>query len=224
VAAEEEADELVAAGADEAMVVRREAGEPLAWVVGSTSFCGRRVRVEPGVYVPRVQSEELALRAAALLPPGGRALDLCTGAGAVAAHLQAGDPAASVVGVDLDRRAAACARANGVRTIVGDLDDAVHGPFDVVTAVAPYVPTAALAFLPADVQRHEPRLALDGGEDGLDLVRRVVAAAERALRPGGSLLVELGGSQDELLDLSAFRSVEPWWDDDGDLRGVCATA
>ncbi|MCU1487765.1 MAG: methyltransferase [Actinomycetia bacterium] len=223
-AAEAEAAELVAVGADEAMVARRERGEPLAWVTGSTLFCGRRVRVRPGVYVPRVQTEELAVRAAAALPPGGRAVDLCTGAGAVAAHLRAEVPTAVVLGVDVDPAAAACARSNGVPAVVADLDAPLRGTFDVVTAVAPYVPTPALALLPADVQRHEPRLALDGGDDGLDLVRRVVDAAVRLLRPGGALLLELGGEQDRQLDLSAFRSVEPWWDEDGDLRGVAATS
>jgi release factor glutamine methyltransferase len=224
VAAEEEAAELLAAGADEAMVRRREAGEPLAWIVGSSPFCGHRVRVAPGVYVPRIQTEALAVRAAAALPAGGRALDLCCGAGAVGAHLRAADPTAFVVGVDVDPLAAACARANGVPAVVADLDAPLRGPFDVVTAVAPYVPTADLAYLPADVQRHEPRRALDGGTDGLAVVRRVVGAAERLLRPGGTLLLELGGDQHELLDLSAFPTVEPWFDEDGDLRGLAATS
>jgi release factor glutamine methyltransferase len=98
--------------------------------------------------------------------------------------------------------------------------------FDVVTAVAPYVPTAAIALLPADVPRHEPRRALDGGDDGLAVVRRVVAAGARLLRPGGVLLTELGGDQDLLLapDLEAagFAPAEPWLDEDGDLRGVVA--
>jgi release factor glutamine methyltransferase len=224
VAAEEEAAELLAVGADEAMVRRREAGEPLAWIVGSAPFCGRRVRVAPGVYVPRSQTEGLARRAAAALPPGGRAVELCCGAGAIAAQLRAEDPTAFVVGVDVDPLAAACARANGVPAIVADVDAPLRGRFDVVAAVAPYVPTAELAYLPADVQRHEPRRALDGGADGLDLVRRVVEAAERLLRPGGALLLELGGDQDERLDLARWCSVEAWFDEDGDLRGLSATA
>ena len=95
-----------------------------------------------------------------------------------------------------------------------------------VTAVAPYVPTAALQFLPRDVQRYEPRDALDGGSDGTGLLRRVVAAAAALLVPGGWLLTELGGSQDELLagDLEGvgFSSVLTWRDEEGDLRGVAA--
>jgi release factor glutamine methyltransferase len=92
--------------------------------------------------------------------------------------------------------------------------------------VAPYVPTAELRLLPADVQRHEPRLALDGGADGLDLVRRVIAAAADLLRSGGWLLVEVGGDQDAALTptltATGFDVVIPWWDDDGDLRGIAS--
>lgn len=225
VAAEEEAAAFVAAAPDEATLEawlrRREQGEPPAWITGTAVFCGRALHVAPGVYVPRQHSEELARRAAAVLPEGGRALDLCTGAGAVAAHLLAEVPAATVVGVDRDHGAAACARRNGVPTLVGDLAEPIRARrFDVVTAIAPYVPTGAIRLLPADVQRYEPREALDGGADGLDVVRRVVGAAARLLRPGGWLLVELGGEQDEALDLTGFDDVTAWVDDDGDLRGV----
>jgi len=130
--------------------------------------------------------------------------------------------------VDLDPRAAACARRNRVAAVVGDVGHPPlrPGAFDLVTAVAPYVPTGALRLLPADVQRYEPRLALDGGADGLDLVRRVVEAAAGLLRPGGWLLVEVGGDQDAglapTLAAIGFQPGEPWHDDDGDLRGVAA--
>ncbi|HLF40008.1 MAG TPA: methyltransferase, partial [Acidimicrobiia bacterium] len=163
VAAAEEAGELLAAAPDggtlEAWIRRRESGEPLAWITGTVEFCGRRIHVDPGVYVPRSHSEDLARRAAALLPAGGgRAADLCTGAGAVAAHLLAEAPGAAVVGVDIDVRAVACARRNGVPVLLGDLDRPLRGEvFDVVTAVAPYVPAGELHLLPADVVRHEPR-------------------------------------------------------------------
>lgn len=232
VAAEEEAAELLAAGPDastlEAWLRRRERGEPLPWITGTLRFCGRALHIGPGVYVPRVQTEELARRAAALLPAGGRAVDLCTGTGAVAAHLLAGVPSAAVVGVDIDVRAAACARRNGVPAVVGDLGRPLRevGDVDVVTAVAPYVPSGQIRLLPADVQRHEPLLALDGGGDGLHLVRRVVAAAAGLLRPGGWLLTEVGGDQDQalapVLAAAGFDVVAPWWDAEGDLRGVAA--
>ena len=231
VAAEAEADELLAAAPDaatlETWVCRREQGEPPAWIIGSTIFCDRPLHVAPGVYVPRSQSEELARRAAALLPEHGRAVDLCTGTGAVAARLATEVPTATVIGVDIDARAASCARRNGVVAVVADLAEPLRpGRFDVVTAVAPYVPTRSLELLPADVQRFEPRLALDGGDDGLDLVRRVVAAAGGLLRGGGWLLIEVGGDQADPLGpafaAAGFAAITPWTDDDGDLRGVAA--
>jgi release factor glutamine methyltransferase len=232
IAAEHEAAELVAAAPDDAMLDRwlrrREEGEPPAWITGRFVFGDRVLSIEPGVYVPRRQTEGLARRAAALLPTRGRALDLCTGAGAIAAHLLMRDPTASVIGVDCEVRAARCARRNGVPTLVGDLAEALRAErsFDVVTAVAPYVPTPAIGLLPADVQRHEPRVALDGGVDGLDVVRRVVAAASGLLRPGGWLLVEVGGHQDAALVPTfashGFDELAPWWDADGDLRGIVA--
>jgi release factor glutamine methyltransferase len=234
VAADEEAGELLAAAPDpatlEAWLRRREDGEPLAWITGALRFCGLTLHVAAGVYVPRIQSEDLARHAAAVLPRGGRAVDLCTGAGAIAAFLTAQDPTATVVGVDIDVRAAACARGNGVRAVAGDLDGPIRGGrrVDVVAAVAPYVPSASLALLPADVQRYEPRAALDGGEDGLDVVRRVVAAAGRLLRTGGWLLVEVGGTQDlalaPALAAAGFAPDEAWWDEDGDLRGLAVRA
>jgi release factor glutamine methyltransferase len=233
VAAAEEASELLAAAPDEttleAWLCRRERGEPLAWITGTAVFCGQTLHVAPGVYVPRVQSEELARRAGALLAGNGRAVDLCTGAGAVAAHLIARVPTAAVIGIDIDRRAAACARHNGVPTAVADLDGPLRHQrsLDLVTAVAPYVPTSAIGLLPADVQRFEPRLAIDGGADGLRFVRRIIDAAGRLLRPGGWLLLEVGGDQDEALApalTTGFDHVTPWWDDDGDLRGIAAQA
>jgi release factor glutamine methyltransferase len=232
VAADEEAAELVAVapdgGALEALLRRREEGEPLAWLTGTVVFCDLSLRVAPGVYVPRAQTEDLARRAAAALPAAGRAADLCTGSGAVAAHLGAAAPAATVVGVDIDPRAAACARSNGVPAVVGDLDAplAGAGTWDVVTAVAPYVPTGDLRLLPRDVQRWEPTAALDGGPDGLDLVTRVVTAAGRLLRPAGRLLVEIGGEQDTALApalaAAGLGDATNWHDEDGDLRGLMA--
>lgn len=232
VAAAEEAAELVAAAPDsatlDAWIGRREQGEPPSWITGSTWFVRRAVQMAPMVYVPRLQTEELARRAAALLPERGLAVDLCTGSGAVAAHLRAQVPTAAVIGVDIDPVAAACAWRNGVAVIVGDLDAPLRaaGQVDVVTAVAPYVPTGDLRLLPTDVRRYEPGVALDGGDDGLELVRRVVVAASALLRPGGWLLTEVGGEQDELLapDLVAhgLDLVETWHDEDGDLRGVAA--
>ena len=229
-APEEEAAELVAAAPDPGVLgdwlTRREDGEPLPWITGRTRFCGRGLVVDRGVYVPRPHTEELVRRATSVLG-SGRAADLCTGSGAVAASLQAWAPGAAVVGVDLDATAVACARRNGVAALRGDLGGPLASrSFDVVTAVAPYVPSGELPFLPRDVRRYEPPTALVGGGDGLDVVRRVVRSAARILRPGGWLVVELGGSQDEalapVLDRFGFGEVSAWDDEDGDLRGVLA--
>ena len=233
IAAGEEALQLVTAAPDAATLAswtaRRERGEPLAWITGTTRFCGRTILVDAGVYVPRPQTEELAQRAGELLPEGGRAADLCTGSGALAVHLAASVPTADVVGVDIDRRAVRCARSNGVDVVLGDLAAPLGSRlFDMVTSVAPYVPTSHMVFLPADVQCYEPRLALDGGADGLVVVRRVVDAAARLLRQGGWLLVEVGAEQERLLaptlEASGLAVMASWRDADGDLRGVAAQA
>lgn len=229
VAADDEADQIVGRAAGRstvaAWVERRSRGEPLAWIVGAMEFCGRELTVAPGVYVPRAQTEELARRAARFLPEGGRTADLCCGSGAVAAHLVAEVPGASAVGTDVDRRAADCARRNGVPTVVCDVAAGLRSErFDLVTAVAPYVPSDSIRYLPSDVQRFEPARALDGGPDGLDVVRRVVSAAGRLLRPGGRLMLEVGGDQDAglagALAGAGLERVTAWRDEDGDLRGI----
>jgi release factor glutamine methyltransferase len=203
-----EADALLdasRAGGDplEELIARRLAGEPLGWITGWVRFCEARVRVDPGVFVPRPQTESLARRAAALLPEDGIAVDLCTGSGAVAVVLGAARPRATVIATDIDPAAVACARRNGVEALPGDLDEplppTLRSRVDVVTAVVPYVPTEELHLLPRDVLAHEPRRALDGGPRGTLVLERAAGASTRWLRPGGSVLLELGGEQaDEL--------------------------
>ena len=162
VAPEAEADALLAAsregvGSIDALLARRLEGEPLAWITGSVTFCGVRVLVDPGVFVPRPHTEALARRAVELLPPDGLAVDLCTGSGAVATVLGSAHPRAVVVGTDIDPVAVACARKNGIRAFEGDLDGPLppelRGRVDLLTAVVPYVPTEELPFLPRDVLR-----------------------------------------------------------------------
>lgn len=181
------------------LIGRRLRGEPIAWITGWISFCGVRVHVDRGVFVPRPHTEALAQRAVDLLPPTGIVVDLCTGSGAVAAVLRSARPRATVVATDIDPRAVACARRNGVRTFAGDLDDplpsSLRGRVDVMTAVVPYVPTEKLHLLPRDALEHEPRRALDGGPGGTTLLVRAAEAAARWLRPGGRALLELGGDQ-----------------------------
>jgi release factor glutamine methyltransferase len=236
VAADEEAAELLeAAGSDRtkllALVHRRLRGEPLAWVTGQAAFGELVIAVGPGTYVPRWQSLELAARAAARLPEGGSAIDLCTGSGAIAAALRLRRRSARIVGTDIDPNAVACARENGVDARRGDLFDPVPNDFegrtDVVTAVVPYVPTAALEYLPHDARSYEVPWHYHGGPDGTDVLRRVVADAPTFLRPGGALLLELGGEQAELvkpqMDELGYREIELWTDEDGDVRGVQAS-
>jgi release factor glutamine methyltransferase len=233
VAPDEEAAELTAAAGGDpdrlrALVERRLTGEPLAWITGTTEFCGLAIRVDPGVYVPRWHTERLAERAAERLPADGVAIDLCTGSGALAAVLAARRPGARVLAADLDERAVACARANGVEAHQGDL----FAPLppvtaDVVVAVVPYVPTPELGLLQRDTLTFESTLPYDGGPDGLTLLRRVVAEAPAWLRPGGALLLELGGGQADALapDLAAhgYAAISALTDTDGDVRGIEAT-
>ena len=190
------------------LLARRLGGEPLAWIVGWVRFCDARVRVDPGVFVPRPQTEALARRAVALLSAEGIAVDLCAGSGAVSVVLGTARPRATVIATDVDPAAVACAARNGVEALLGDLDEplppALRGRVDVVTAVVPYVPTEELHLLPRDVLAHEPRRALDGGPRGTVLLERAARAAARWLRPGGSVLLELGGEQaDELFTITA---------------------
>ncbi len=232
-AATEEARELMAAGGGDperlgAMLDRRTQGEPLAWITGRTTFGTLDVRVDAGVYVPRWQSLELARRAAARLPTDGHAIDLCTGSGALAKWLVRARPRARVVATDTHPLAVACARSNGVEAYLGSLFDAVptglEGATDVVVAVVPYVPSDALALLPSDTLHYEERSSYDGGVDGTDLLRQVVETAPRYLRRGGTLLLELGGDQDQLLaprfERLGYAAMETWTDQDGEVRGV----
>jgi release factor glutamine methyltransferase len=233
VAPDDEAAELLARAAGDAallqsLVARRLTGEPLAWITGKVEFCGLEVRVDPGVYVPRWQSEQLALRAVERLPASGGAIDLCTGSGAIAATLMARRPGARVVASDLDARAVACARSNGVDAYQGDLFAPLPaGRVDVVVGVVPYVPTPDLPLLQRDTLTFESPLSYDGGDDGLDLLRRAVAGAGAFLRPGGALLLELGAGQAEALagDLEqlGYGDVVVLRDEEGDVRGIEAT-
>jgi release factor glutamine methyltransferase len=233
IAAEDEANELLAraAGDDElldSLVARRLTGEPLAWIIGRVSFCDVEIRIDPGVYVPRWQSEPLARRSIECLPETGVAIDLCTGSGAIAKALTTNRPGARVVASDIDERAVACAAANGVEVYRGELfaplPRALEGRVDVIVSVVPYVPTPALPLLQRDTFTFESALAYDGGPDGTDVLRRVIRESPRFLRRGGALLLELGGDEADGLraDLTRLGYVDVTLliDDEGDVRGI----
>ena len=186
----------------ERMLARRVVGEPLEQVLGWAEFCGLRVVVAPGVFVPRRRTEFLVERAVQLLGAGTRpvVVDLCCGTGAIgvaiAARLEVELHAA-----DLDPDAVACARQNVTTGEVheGDLYDALpvdlRGRVDLLAVNAPYVPTDEIRLMPPEARLHEHRVALDGGADGLDLHRRVASGAPEWLRPGGTLLIETSQAQ-----------------------------
>ncbi|MCW7942841.1 SAM-dependent methyltransferase [Streptomyces hygroscopicus] len=187
----------------DAMVDRRVAGLPLEQVLGWAEFHGLRVTVAPGVFVPRRRTEFLVEQALALCPNASLVVDLCCGSGAVGAALAAGLGGPELHAADIDPAAVRCARRNvaayGGRVHEGDLFDALPrdlcGRIDILAANVPYVPTEEVALLPSEARDHEPLVALDGGPDGLDVLRRVTVEASRWLAPGGSLLVEASERQ-----------------------------
>lgn len=206
--ADEEAELLAASAADaadlSALVQRRVDGLPLEQVLGWAGFYGLRLTLEPGVFVPRRRTEFLVDRAVALAPgPGGTVVDLCCGCGAIAAALAGAVCPARLYASDIDPAAVRCAERNlagsGAVTGTGDLyttlPDTLRGHVDLLVANVPYVPSTAVALLPPEARLYEARVALDGGPDGLDVLRRVAADAPGWLAPGGHLLVETGVGQ-----------------------------
>jgi len=188
-----------------ALIARRATGEPTQYLTGTREFYGRPFAVDPRVLIPRPETELLVEAVLQALPGrDGRILDLCTGTGCVGITLALERPAAAVVATDSSPAAAEVARANAaslgaaerVDVRVGDLFAPVEQepPFDAVVANPPYVPSGEIPTLSAEVRR-EPASALDGGEDGLDVVRRIVAGASRWLVPGGLLALEIGDRQ-----------------------------
>ena len=194
----------------DALVARRVEGAPLEALLGWAEFCGLRIAVDPGVFVPRQRTAFLVTQAVQRLqvPAGDRqvgggrgavVVDLCCGSGAIGAAVAAAVPDVEVHAADVDPAAVACARRNLPRVHQGDLyaalPDHLRGRVDLLVVNAPYVPTAAIATMPPEARDHEPRVALDGGVDGLDVQRRVAADAPVWLRPGGALLIETGADQ-----------------------------
>ncbi|MGA4788702.1 putative protein N(5)-glutamine methyltransferase [Nocardia sp. AB354] len=194
-----------------ALVARRVDGIPLEYLLGWADFRGVRVALDAGVFVPRQRTAFLideALERTAARPGDRRTVvDMCCGSGALGlaatTALRAGGVEVELVAADIDTAAVACARRNleplGARVFRGDLFAALPGGLigrvDLILANTPYVPTAMIARMPPEARDHEPRTALDGGADGLDVLRRVADAAGRWLTVGGWVLVEIGTAQ-----------------------------
>jgi release factor glutamine methyltransferase len=203
--AEEEAALLLEAAdgprALKELAARRIGGEPLEQVLGWAAFCGLRIAVAPGVFVPRQRTALLVRLAVARARAGAVVVDLCCGTGAIGAAVAAAVPGVRLHAADVAPAAVACARRNlepfGGQVVEGDLFDplpaGLRGRVGVLLANVPYVPTAAIADLPPEARDHEPREALDGGPDGLAVLRRVADGAPAWLAPGGVLLTESGG-------------------------------
>ena len=205
--AEDEAGLLAdaaASGADlDRMVRERAGGVPLEHVVGYADFAGVRVLLDRGVFVPRQRTGYLVDLAARRLVPGATLVDLCCGSGALALALAHRVPGVAVYAADVDPDAVACARRNlvpaGGTVLAGDLfaplPDELRGRVDVLVANVPYVPTTEIALMPVEAREHEPLVALDGGADGLAVLRRVATGAPDWLRPRGHLFVETTAAQ-----------------------------
>jgi release factor glutamine methyltransferase len=205
--AEDEARLLMAADVSAteraAMIERRVAGFPLEHILGWVEFCGLRMAVGPGVFVPRRRTEYLVHEAARLAHPGAVVLDLCCGCGALGAALAASVSGVELYAADIETAAVRYARRNlaaaAGRTYVGDLFEPLpqelRGRIEVLLCNTPYVPTDEIGRMPPEARLHEPHVTLDGGPDGLDVQRRVAASAGQWLAPGGHLLVEASDSQ-----------------------------
>jgi release factor glutamine methyltransferase len=204
--AEDEAALLVAQATTSAdlqrMVERRVAGAPLEVILGWAEFAGLRIQIDPGVFVPRRRTEFLANEATLLARSGSVVVDLCCGSGAVGVAILAAVPDVELYAADIEPAAVRCARRNlaGIGAVFrGDLYDALpvslRTRVDVLVVNAPYVPTEAIEMMPPEARLHEPLAALDGGADGMDIQRRVAAAASEWLSPDGFLLIETSRRQ-----------------------------
>ena len=213
-----------------ALVARRAGHEPLQHLLGWEEFRGLRLRVAPAVLIPRPETELLVDWALALTPPGATVADVGTGSGCIACALAAERPDVRVIASDGSSAALAVAAENvralglgGAVTLrAGDLLEPLAGtaPVDLLVSNPPYIPSDVIASLPREVREWEPRAALDGGEDGMALSRRIITGAPAVLRAGGALLMEIGEGQAEPLAtamaLAGFRDVSTR----RDLHGV----
>jgi release factor glutamine methyltransferase len=235
--AEEEAHVILNAartpGEFHAMVGKRVSGLPLEQVVGWAEFRGLRIAVEPGVFVPRPRSEFLVRTAIALTTAAEPVIvDLCCGTGALGLTTAKAFSHAELHAADVDAAAVRCARRNvlpaGGMVYQGDLfaplPTELRKAITILICNAPYVPTDEVPFLPPEARDHEPRIALDGGSDGLAVLRRVAAQAPRWLAPGGRLLVETSERQAPLMaDAMARAGLSPQVHSDDEMGASVVT-
>ncbi len=180
-------------------------GRPLWYVIGDTDFCGYTIKVDERVLIPRPETEEMVMMAIAGAEEGQNVLDLCTGSGAIAIaaykELEKSGRKCKVTAVDISAEALELAKENAaaneadVLFIQSDMFSRIRGRFDIIISNPPYIPTATVNTLQREVKEHEPRLALDGGKDGLDFYRRIAADAGKYLTRGGMLIMEVGEGQ-----------------------------
>jgi release factor glutamine methyltransferase len=189
----------------DAMVQRRVAGEPLEYIVGWVDFCGLKVSIDPGVFIPRQRSEMLVRESARRARPGAVILDLCCGSGALGLATAVAIGKIELHASDISADAVQCAKRNldtvGGHVYQGDLfrplPASLRGRVNVLIANVPYVPSEAISLMPREARNYEPRLTLDGGRDGLEVLRRLAAEATSWLAPAGHLLIEVHESQIE---------------------------
>lgn len=233
--AEDEAALLLGTAEDEEhlerMIAQRVSGLPLEHVLGWVEFAGKRYEIGPGVFVPRPRTEFLVEQVAGFARQGGVIIDLCCGSGAVGAAL-ADRLGAELHSADIDPVAVTCARRNVANVYQGDLFDALPRGLkaDVLVVIAPYVPTEAIALLPHEARDFEPLQTLDGGEDGLDVLRRVISEAREWLAPpgpggvGGLFVTEVSeGQVPALVRLLEGAGLEPGVIRDDELDATVVT-
>ncbi|MEU7849162.1 putative protein N(5)-glutamine methyltransferase [Micromonospora parva] len=235
--AEDEA-ELLLAAADSSTALadltdRRVAGEPLEYLLGWAEFAGLRIAVDTGVFVPRARTALLVEVAAEVTGPAPAVVDLCCGSGATTVALAHRLTPRWLAAADIDPAAVACARRNlaglNVEVYEGDLFAPLpgrwRGRLDLVLANAPYVPTDAVALMPPEARLHEAPAALDGGPDGLSVLRQVGVDAAHWLAPGGHLVVEAGTTQvDALCEAFQVAGLVPTVRQDEDLDATAVIA
>ena len=181
-------------------------GRPLWYIIGDTDFCGYKIKVDERVLIPRPETEELAMMAVQTIEEeGANVLDMCTGSGAIAIavckELEKAGKKAQVTATDISAEALALAQENAAENeaeitfIQSDLFANIEGKFDVIITNPPYIPTAEIENLQREVRDYEPRLALDGGVDGMDIYRRIAEEAMSHLKKGGILMMEVGAGE-----------------------------